>query len=155
MKVWQYGYTTITHQGSGSAFSGNADISPAWAAIPLESGAQYRMGGLGFGLPMSRLYAEYFGEMLRVLQVQGRFMPKACGCSMAQASCITNVQHCTLPYIPESGKAALSSMQAVPFVSATRLMLRWPSSAGVNARLWHRCVPEFEASRGRLAGGSC
>ena len=25
----------------------------------------HRMGGLGFGLPMSRLYAQYFGEQRR------------------------------------------------------------------------------------------
>jgi len=57
-KVWQYGYTTIDHQDS-STFSGTSDTNPAWGA---ESGTQYRMGGLGFGLPMSRLYAEYFGK---------------------------------------------------------------------------------------------
>ena len=59
-KVWQYGYTTINHQDS-STFSGTSDTNPAWGA---ESGTQYRMGGLGFGLPMSRLYAEYFGKPL-------------------------------------------------------------------------------------------
>jgi len=58
--VWQYGYTTIDHQDS-STFSGTSDTNPAWGA---ESGTQYRMGGLGFGLPMSRLYAEYFGKLL-------------------------------------------------------------------------------------------
>ncbi len=59
-KVWQYGYTTINHQDS-STFSGTSDTNPAWGA---ESGTQNRMGGLGFGLPMSRLYAEYFGKPL-------------------------------------------------------------------------------------------
>ncbi len=59
-KVWKYGYTTINHQDS-STFSGTSDTNPAWGA---ESGTQYRMGGLGFGLPMSRLYAEYFGKLL-------------------------------------------------------------------------------------------
>ena len=60
-KVWQYGYTTIDHQAS-SSFRGTSDLDPIWAAQP-ETGAQYRMGGLGFGLPMSRLYAEYFGKL--------------------------------------------------------------------------------------------
>lgn len=27
-----------------------------------SSGGRFRMGGLGFGLPMSRLHARYFGE---------------------------------------------------------------------------------------------
>lgn len=62
-KVWQYGYTTIDHQDSNS-FRGTSDLDPIWAAQP-ETGAQYRMGGLGFGLPMSRLYAEYFGKLAR------------------------------------------------------------------------------------------
>ena len=59
-KVWHYGYTTMDH---GTDFHGLRDSDPSWA-LPPESGAQYRMGGLGFGLPMSRLYAEYFGEPL-------------------------------------------------------------------------------------------
>ena len=67
-KVWQYGYTTINHQDS-STFTGTSDMDPAWGA---ESRAQYRMGGLGFGLPMSRLYAEYFGEAQH-LQSQSLF----------------------------------------------------------------------------------
>ncbi|KAL0030420.1 hypothetical protein WJX79_003750 [Trebouxia sp. C0005] len=66
-KVWQYGYTTINHQDS-STFSGTSDTNPAWGA---ESGAQYRMGGLGFGLPMSRLYAEYFGGRLQLVSMPG------------------------------------------------------------------------------------
>ncbi|KAL3141619.1 hypothetical protein ABBQ32_004858 [Trebouxia sp. C0010 RCD-2024] len=59
-KVWQYGYTTID-QHDNSRYQGTSDLDPIWATRP-ESPAQYRMGGLGFGLPMSRLYAEYFGE---------------------------------------------------------------------------------------------
>lgn len=59
-KVWQYGYTTMEQQDN-SRYQGTSDLDPIWATRP-ESAAQYRMGGLGFGLPMSRLYAEYFGE---------------------------------------------------------------------------------------------
>lgn len=60
-KVWQYGYTTINYQ-DGSKHKGTSDLDPIWATRP-ETTSQYRMGGLGFGLPMSRLYAEYFGEL--------------------------------------------------------------------------------------------
>lgn len=60
-KVWQYGYTTIDHEDS-SNLRGTSDLDPIWATQP-ENVAQYRMGGLGFGLPMSRLYAEYFGKL--------------------------------------------------------------------------------------------
>ena len=42
--------------------------SEASASLPLgdmqSMGGHFRMGGLGFGLPMSRLYARYFGEIL-------------------------------------------------------------------------------------------
>lgn len=62
-KVWHYGFTTIHHD---SNFHGLRDSDPSWA-LPPESGAQYRMGGLGFGLPMSRLYAEYFGRRSRII----------------------------------------------------------------------------------------
>lgn len=69
-KVWQYGYTTINAQVS-SSFRDTAAVDTAWSAIPPESGAQYRMGGLGFGLPMSRLYAEYFGGHLQLVSMPG------------------------------------------------------------------------------------
>ena len=61
-KVWQYGYTTISqHQYIGMDGAGDAD--PIWSmGAAGEAGRQYKMGGLGFGLPMSRLYARYFGR---------------------------------------------------------------------------------------------
>lgn len=65
-KVWHYGYTTVEQHGSSAA-----DLDPVWGAIPPESGAQYRMGGLGFGLPMSRLYAQYFGGRLQLVSMPG------------------------------------------------------------------------------------
>ena len=34
------------------------------AALP---GGPWRMGGLGFGLPLSRLYARYFGAVASLL----------------------------------------------------------------------------------------
>ncbi|KAL3141620.1 hypothetical protein ABBQ32_004858 [Trebouxia sp. C0010 RCD-2024] len=68
-KVWQYGYTTID-QHDNSRYQGTSDLDPIWATRP-ESPAQYRMGGLGFGLPMSRLYAEYFGGHLQLVSMPG------------------------------------------------------------------------------------
>lgn len=63
LKVWQYGYTTISQeQPVGMIGAGDAD--PIWSMSTAgEAGRQYKMGGLGFGLPMSRLYARYFGTM--------------------------------------------------------------------------------------------
>ena len=83
-KVWQYGYTTIDHQDSGC--QGTSDLDAVWASQP-ELVAQYRMGGLGFGLPMSRLYAEYFGESQTSAELGISMMtvPSNLACWMAAA----------------------------------------------------------------------
>lgn len=60
--MWNYGYTTVDSddlcQGSASFASG--------LALP-----QTKMAGLGFGLPLSRLHARYFGGNIEVVNVQG------------------------------------------------------------------------------------
>lgn len=49
-----------TQEGLGNSFG------TLWgqAAALGQGGGVYRMGGLGFGLPLSRLYARYFGKPL-------------------------------------------------------------------------------------------
>lgn len=37
----------------------------------LKNFGQYRMAGLGFGLPLSRLYARYFGGDLSLVNIPG------------------------------------------------------------------------------------
>lgn len=89
--VWQFGFTTTTNgrRRSGERSSEEAggllgeglglDTAPpgasfgaAWAAMEQHSGmGRYRIAGLGFGLPLSRLYARYFGGDLRLVNMPG------------------------------------------------------------------------------------
>lgn len=58
-RVWSYFYTSA-NSGTFDAFSDGADFS---TNTPLA--------GLGYGLPLSRLYARYFGGDLQVIPMQG------------------------------------------------------------------------------------
>ncbi|KIY97851.1 pyruvate dehydrogenase kinase [Monoraphidium neglectum] len=88
--VWAYGFTTCSDTGSSSgANSGNsgggtdgeAPAADAAAARPgrglglaevSEAPRQrYKLAGLGFGLPLSRLYARYFGGDLALQNLPG------------------------------------------------------------------------------------
>jgi [3-methyl-2-oxobutanoate dehydrogenase (acetyl-transferring)] kinase len=89
-QVWAYGFTTCSDTGSSSgANSGNsgggtdgeAPAADAAAARPgrglglaevSEAPRQrYKLAGLGFGLPLSRLYARYFGGDLALQNLPG------------------------------------------------------------------------------------
>jgi len=64
-----FGSEGLTREGLGldTTFPGAAiDFNPS----PAGSG-RFRMAGLGFGLPLSRLYARYFGGDLRIVSMPG------------------------------------------------------------------------------------
>lgn len=81
--VWSYGWTTNAHGNQGSSgpqdavTDYSASASRAASFGDLMSGAadnagdRFKMAGLGFGLPMSRLYARYFGGDLRLESLPG------------------------------------------------------------------------------------
>ncbi|KAI9220069.1 alpha-ketoacid dehydrogenase kinase N-terminal domain-containing protein [Blastocladiella britannica] len=61
--IWTYLYTT-----AGAANASTSD--PNWAAPP-TSDFKAPMAGFGYGLPLSRLYARYFGGDLRIISMEG------------------------------------------------------------------------------------
>ena len=57
------------------------------AAPAVGASGPWRMGGLGFGLPLSRLYARYFGTALPLVYICMLVLEgTACTCSKSSAS---------------------------------------------------------------------
>jgi len=55
--IWTYMYTTMESQGIDSNFQASDFKAP--------------MAGFGYGLPISRLYARYFGGDLKLISMEG------------------------------------------------------------------------------------
>jgi len=55
--IWTYMYTTMQSQGIDQDFQSSDFKAP--------------MAGFGYGLPLSRLYARYFGGDLRLISMEG------------------------------------------------------------------------------------
>jgi len=97
--VWRYGFTTAaggeeavssSRSSSSSSPSSSSVVAPSSmmdammmadggggggggspSASPNPASSRWRMGGLGFGLPLSRLYARYFGGDLKLFSLPG------------------------------------------------------------------------------------
>ncbi|GMH33368.1 hypothetical protein BSKO_01202 [Bryopsis sp. KO-2023] len=63
--IWEYGYTTLAG-GMVLSDSGSFDLMDA-----MGGAGKYRIAGLGFGLPFSRLHARYFGGDLQLVSLAG------------------------------------------------------------------------------------
>ena len=61
-KIWNYGYTTVDE--TLTEMKNSFDLSS-------PANPQSKMAGLGFGLPLSKLHARYFGGELKLVNVTG------------------------------------------------------------------------------------
>ena len=73
--IFNYGFTTARHRKASGKASVAAEIGGLGALgapdlFPQETG-ESPMAGLGFGLPLSRLYTEYFGGKLDMTVMHG------------------------------------------------------------------------------------
>ncbi|KAJ3187260.1 hypothetical protein HK101_009411 [Irineochytrium annulatum] len=65
-RVFEYSYTTVpmTETDEGNIFASQSRLN-------MQTGVGGPIAGLGFGLPMSRIYAKYFGGLLELKSVGG------------------------------------------------------------------------------------
>jgi signal transduction histidine kinase len=75
-KLWEYGFTTfdedeILSKVSGGSSSSMTDGMPALDALSVGGAGGSSLAGLGYGLPLGRAYAEYFGGGIAVQSLWG------------------------------------------------------------------------------------
>jgi signal transduction histidine kinase len=72
-KLWEYGFTTFNEDEMNDKLSGG-DGSGGMNALDVISGGAgggSTLAGLGYGLPLGRAYAEYFGGGIAVQSLWG------------------------------------------------------------------------------------
>ncbi|EED13217.1 mitochondrial pyruvate dehydrogenase kinase, putative [Talaromyces stipitatus ATCC 10500] len=67
-QVWSYSFTTFSEDNSAGGYNGNID---ALNTISGSGGNTSTIAGLGYGLPLSRAYAEYFGGSIAIQSLWG------------------------------------------------------------------------------------
>lgn len=66
--IWSYSFTTFSDLDAQGSENGNVD---ALNTISASSGHLSSIAGLGYGLPLSRAYAEYFGGSIAIQSLWG------------------------------------------------------------------------------------
>ena len=69
-KLWEYGFTTFNEDEINEKVSGGQGIT-ALDVISGGAGGGSSLAGLGYGLPLGRAYAEYFGGGIAVQSLWG------------------------------------------------------------------------------------
>ncbi|KAI7868163.1 mitochondrial branched-chain alpha-ketoacid dehydrogenase kinase-domain-containing protein, partial [Spinellus fusiger] len=67
-KVFEYSYTTVSNQEDNGDPS---DVFRQITEMAMQSGVGGPLAGLGFGLPLARMYARYFGGSLTLVSMSG------------------------------------------------------------------------------------
>ncbi|KAJ2842455.1 hypothetical protein IWW36_005901, partial [Coemansia brasiliensis] len=63
-KIFEYSFTTTEHQSTDDA----EGVASSDGSLHI---ADNLVSGLGFGLPMTKIYAEYFGGSLNLISMEG------------------------------------------------------------------------------------
>jgi len=66
--IWAYSFTTFSEDDLPSSGNGTTDALNTISSFP---GSANSLAGLGYGLPLGRAYAEYFGGSLNVQSLNG------------------------------------------------------------------------------------
>jgi len=70
--IWDYSFTTFNEDQASSTLSGRSNGMDALSAISGPGGdGAHSLAGLGYGLPLGRAYAEYFGGGIAVQSLWG------------------------------------------------------------------------------------
>ncbi|CAK4033952.1 [3-methyl-2-oxobutanoate dehydrogenase [lipoamide]] kinase, mitochondrial [Lecanosticta acicola] len=70
-KLWEYGFTTFNEDEMMEKVSGGRSNVDALDAISGSAAGGSSLAGLGYGLPLARAYAEYFGGGIAVQSLWG------------------------------------------------------------------------------------
>ena len=70
-KLWEYGFTTFNEDEINEKTSGGGQGITALDVISAGAGGGSSLAGLGYGLPLGRAYAEYFGGGIAVQSLWG------------------------------------------------------------------------------------
>ncbi|KAK3056797.1 hypothetical protein LTR09_002590 [Extremus antarcticus] len=70
-KLWEYGFTTFNEDEIHDKTSGGGGGMAGLDVISAGAGAGSELAGLGYGLPLGRAYAEYFGGGIAVQSLWG------------------------------------------------------------------------------------
>ncbi|KAK4553657.1 hypothetical protein LTR86_009155 [Recurvomyces mirabilis] len=70
-KLWEYGFTTFNEEEINEKVSGGGGNGAGLDVISGGAGGGSSLAGLGYGLPLGRAYAEYFGGGIAVQSLFG------------------------------------------------------------------------------------
>ncbi|KAF8974984.1 hypothetical protein BGZ46_009533 [Entomortierella lignicola] len=74
--IFDYSFTTVKNENEGDAGAGDSpygvdSIFKGVSRLAMQAGLGGPIAGLGFGLPLTRIYAQYFGGDMQLVSLQG------------------------------------------------------------------------------------